>query len=586
MRKNEIAGVLNEIGVLLDLQGENPFKVRAYQQGARAIEAIEESELERLIATGELGAIKGIGEALGKKIVELHTTGRLEFFERLRASVPAGLVEMMDIPGLGAKKVRALQAQLGITSVGELKAACEAGRVAELEGFGAKSQEKILAGIRNREAYGRRHLWWDAWNIAAPILAGLRQLAGVQRAEVAGSLRRGLETVGDLDFIVAATDAEPVMAWFTSLPEVGEVTARGSTKSSVRFRHGMQADLRLVPAAQFASALHHFTGSKEHNIAMRQRALARGWSLSEWGLTPVAPAGEAVAAASAPGVELGDEAAVFQALGLAYIAPELREGRGEIEAAAAGTLPRLIAAEDVRGAFHCHTTASDGRNTLREMAAAAAARGWEYLGISDHSVSSFQAHGLEPERLAAQIREIRALNATGQLPVFLFAGVECDILADGSLDYTAELRRELDFLVVSVHSAFSQDEETMTRRIVRALEQPGVTMLGHPTGRLLLRRDGYRVDLERVIDAAIAHGVIIELNATPSRWDLDWRYWRRAAERGLRCAINPDAHETNALDYVYGGVRAARKGWLTPEMVLNTRPRAEVSAHFAARRNA
>lgn len=576
MTKNEIADVLLEIATLLELQGENPFKVRAYQSGARVLEGMEEADLARLVAEGELRSVKGIGEALAEKISTLHTTGRLPFVEKLRAAVGPGLVELLEVPGLGPKKIRALHDKLGVDSVAALAAACTAGQVAELEGFGAKTQEKLLAGVRNREAYGRRHLWWDAAELAGAILAGLRALPAVRRAEAAGSLRRGLETVGDLDFIVAAEDPAPVVAWFVAQPGVREVTAHGDTKASVRFESGLQADLRLVPAEQFAFTLHHFTGSKEHNVQLRQRALARGWSLSEWGLT-------AVGGTDTPPPPVAAEEDLFRALGLAYIPPELREGRGEIEAAEHGDLPCLITAADTRGAFHNHTAASDGRNTLAEMAAAAGALGWEYLGIADHSKSSFQARGLHEDRLLAQVEEIRALNASGHCPVRLFAGTECDILPDGSLDFADEILARLDYVVVSVHSAFGQDEATMTARIVRALEHPRTTMLGHLTGRLLLRREGYAVDVGRVIDAAVANGVVIELNANPWRLDLDWRHWRRAAERGLLCAINPDAHDTAGLEHVRAGINAARKGWLVPEQVITTWPLARIEEWLGRR---
>jgi DNA polymerase (family 10) len=584
MTKNEIADILIQIGTLLELKGENPFKVRAYQAGARAIEAIEESELARLIAAGELESVKGIGEALARKIGELHVTGRLEFYEKLRASIAPGLIEMLEIPGLGPKKIKALHEKLDIASIAELQAACAAGRVAELDGFGAKSQEKILAGIANRIAYGQRHLWWDAAEVAAPILAGLRALRQVQRAEAAGSLRRGLETVGDLDFIVAAREVGPVVAWFVAQPGVQEVTAQGETKASVRFASGLQADLRIVPAAQFVFALHHFTGSKDHNVQMRQRALTRGLSLSEWGLVPAAGEGTAKEKAENGGsVKAKSEAELFAALGLKFIPPELREGLGEIEAAEQGELPRLIEPADLRGAFHNHTTASDGRNTLTEMVAAAQALGWAYVGIADHSRASFQANGLTAERLLAQVAEIRALNASHRFKIHVFAGTECDILADGRLDFDDDTLGQLDYVVVSVHNAFAQDEATMTRRIIHALEQPHVTMLGHLTGRLLLRREGYAVDVGRVIDAALANRVVVELNANPSRLDMDWRHWRKAAERGLLCAINPDAHATDQLRYVSAGVTAARKGWLTKEQVLNTRPLAEVAKVLRAK---
>lgn len=588
MTKNEIAEVLDQIATLLELKGENPFKVRAYSAGARALEAIEPEDLARLVERDELQSVKGIGEALAEKIAALHRTGKLEFYERLKASVEPGLVEMLEIPGLGPKKIRALHDRLGITDIAALTAACRDGRVAALTGFGEKSQHKLLEGIANREAYARRHLWWEAEAEAMPILRGLRALPQVQQAEAAGSLRRGLETVGDLDFIVAAEDVGPIVEWFCAMPGVKEVTARGETKASVRFASGLQADLRLVPEDQFAFALHHFTGSKAHNVELRHRALTRDLSLSEWGLEPAAGEGTVKEKAEATSARhrgrIKSEADLFAALGLHPIPPELREGMGEIEAAESGLLPKLVEAADLRGAFHNHTTASDGRNTLAEMTAAADALGWEYLGIADHSKSSFQANGLSEERLAAQVADIAALNASGRYRCRIFSGVECDILPDGRLDYADDVLATLDYVVVSVHSAFAQSEEEMTRRIVRAIEHPCTTMLGHISGRLLLRRPGYAVDHGRVIDAAIANHVAIELNASPLRLDMDWRHWRRAAERGLRCVINPDAHDTASLQHVRAGVLAARKGWLTREQVVNTRPVGEVMGALRPRR--
>jgi DNA polymerase (family 10) len=627
--KNEIADVLTEIGTLLELKGENPFKVRAYQAGARALEGIEEKELGELIAKDELQSVRGIGEALGEKIAALYQTGRLDYYDNLKLSIGPGLVEMLQIPGLGPKKIRALRDKLGVADIASLAKACLEGRVAELDGFGEKTQEKLLAGIKNREAYGRRHLWWDAAEVAEVIVSGLRKLPQVKRAEAAGSLRRGLETVGDLDFIVAASEIAPVVEWFVAIPGVKEVTARGETKASVRFDSGLQADLRIVPDDQFVFALHHFTGSKDHNVQMRQRALARGLSLSEWGLVPAEGEGtvkDKVARGSggppAPPTEVGgpraedrqesnlrtgssdrlspssvlrppasmprlteiaSESQLFAALGLHYIPPELREGMGEIEAAEKGELAPLVELKDLRGAFHNHTTASDGRNTLAEMTAAAEAMGWEYLGIADHSKSSFQANGLSEERLLKQVAEIRALNDSKRFVTHVFAGVECDILPDGKLDFEDDLLRQLDYVVASVHNVLTQDEATMTARIIRAIEHPCTMMLGHVTGRLLLRREGYRVDVAKTIDAAIANGVIIELNASPFRLDMDWRHWRKAAERGLLCAINPDAHETESLKHVRNGINAARKGGLSRQHVFNTLSLAEVSAHFQAR---
>lgn len=599
MTKNEIADILNEIAVLLELKGENPFKTRAYQSGARALESLEE-DLGTVIAEARLQEIKGVGEALSKKIIELHSTGRLRFYEELRASIPPGMVEMLQIPGLGPKKIIALNQKLAVDSIASLAKACAEGLVAGLPGFGEKTQEKIVAGIKNREAYGRRHIWWDAFATAEPILEGLRALPQVKRAEHAGSLRRGMETVGDLDFIVAATEIAPVVDWFTSRPGIKEVTAKGETKASVRYESGLQADLRIVPLEQFAFALHHFTGSKDHNVQMRQRALARGLSLSEWGLVPAEGAGtvkEKVAGqkpAAEPAVsgvgepsggpgKIETEEALFRALGLPFISPELREGLGEIEAAEGGFLPKLVEHQDLRGAFHNHTTASDGRNTLAEMVAAAEALGWDYLGIADHSKASFQANGLTEERLLKQVADIQALNTSKRFKTYVFTGTECDILADGRLDFDDATLAQLDYVVASVHNAFAQSEADMTARIIKALESGRVTMLGHLTGRLLQRREGYLVTTSKIVDAAIANNVVIELNASPWRLDMDWRHWRRAAERGVLCSINPDAHETDALTFVRTGVIAARKGWLTRDQIVNTKPLAEMKGWLEKR---
>jgi len=591
MTKNEIADVLEDIATLLELKDENPFKVRAYRAGARALEGIEESELGQLIADEKLRSVKGIGDALVQKITELHTTGRLEFYESLKASIEPGLVELLQVPGVGPKKIKALHTQLKVNGIATLAQACRDGKVAALAGFGEKTQQKILEGIANREAYGRRHLWWDAFEVAEPILAGLRTLPDVLQAEHAGSLRRGLETVGDLDFIVAARAVTPVVDWFCSMPDIKEVTARGETKASVRFFSGLQADLRIVPLDQFAFALHHFTGSKDHNVQMRQRALSRGLSLSEWGLVPAEGEGTVKRKVVTPGANdahasIRSEKELFAALGLRFVPPELREGMGEVDFAELHDLPRLVEPGDLKGAFHNHTTASDGRNTLAEMAAAADALDWAYLGIADHSKSSVQAKGLTEDRLAQQIADIRTLNASKRFRTHVFTGTECDILPDGRLDFDDALLDQLDYVVVSVHSVFTQSEDEMTARLIKAIEHPQTTMLGHVTGRLLLRRDAYRLNFTKVIDAAVANRVIVELNASPWRLDLDWRHWRKAAEKGLICSINPDAHETATLTHVRAGVLAARKGWLTQEHVFNTRPLDEVKRYFEERKSA
>lgn len=586
MRKAEIVEVLEDIAVLLELKGENPFKIRAYATGARALDTLED-DLESVIAEGRLTSIKGIGSALVDKIETLHKTGELEYYSNLRDSIAPGLIEMLEIPGLGGKKVKKLHDALGVESVEALKAACEVGEVAALKGFGEKSEEKILSGIANRAAYAQRHLWWEARTVAELILEGLRALSEVERAETAGSLRRLKETVGDLDFIVASAQPEPVMDWFVKQSGVVEVSAHGRTKSSVRFEGGLQADLRVVPAEQFPFALHHFTGSKEHNVALRQRALSLGYSLSEWGIS------EDGGRRTEDG-RITSETELFEFLGLREIPPEMREGMGELELYTqpeeSGNgddlkpTPELLESSQIRGVFHNHTTASDGRASLEEMAAGAEAFGWAYLGIADHSKASFQAKGLDDARVFKLIESIRALNESGETPVHLFSGIECDILPDGSLDLESATLEALDYTVMSVHSSFTQSEATMTERVIRAIEHPATCMLGHPTGRILLRREPYEIDLQKVVDAAIANRVIIEINANPSRLDMDWRLWRRAAERGLMCAINPDAHSVEGLTHYEAGVNIARKGAIPPGQILNCRDLAGVKRWFAERK--
>lgn len=596
MNKADIVDVLEDIAVLLELKGDNPFKIRAYSTGARVLETME-ADLDEVIAEGRLASIKGIGSALVDKIETLHATDELEFYSNLRESIAPGLIEMLEIPGLGGKKVKKLHDALGVESVDALKAACEAGEVAALKGFGAKSQEKIVSGIANRAAYAKRHLWWNARAVAEPILVALRALPQVERAEAAGSLRRLKETVGDLDFIVAAADSQPVMDWFVGQNNVQEVTAHGATKSSVRFTSGLQADLRVVAAAQFAFALHHFTGSKEHNVAMRQRALGLGYSLSEWGFSEgrrqrAEDKRSKDDAKVAPPIE--SEKELFEFLGLREIPPEMREGMGELETYLDGvtstspgqepTVPSLVELSQIRGVFHNHTTASDGRATIEEMAEAAAALGFDYLGLADHSKASYQANGLSDERVIKMIDQIRDFNESGESAVHVFSGIECDILPDGLLDLGDATLEALDYAVMSVHSSFSQSEEAMTARVICAIEHPSTMMLGHPTGRILLKREPYKIDLDKVIDAAIANRVIIEINANPRRLDMDWRLWRRAAEKGLMCAINPDAHRVEGLAHFEAGVNIARKGGIPAEQILNCRDSAGVAQWFHQRK--
>ena len=577
MDKKDIVEVLERIGTMMEIKGENPFKIRAYSAGARTLQTMEE-DLGDVIEEGRLGDIPGIGKALTEKIETLYATGELEFYNKLVASVPSGLMDMLDIPGLGGKKIKVLHEKLDVDSIETLTVACQEGRVAELKGFGKKTEEKILSGIKNREAYAARHLWWDAQSMVKKILPGLEELPEVERVEAAGSFRRGMETVGDLDFLVASSNPTPIMDWFTSMDGIVEVTAHGETKSSVRFEGGMQADLRVVPSEQFYFALHHFTGSKDHNVRMRQKALSLGLSLSEWGLRPEE---EKDSSRKAGPVEANSEEDIFKALGLQFVPPALREGMGEVEAAERNELPELLEFSDLKGCFHNHTTASDGRNTLEEMAEEADRRGWEYLGISDHSKASFQANGLDEERLLKQVNMIKEINQSGKFRVHLFSGSEVDILSGGKLDFDDIDMETLDYVVASVHAGLTQDEETMTARLIKVLEHPKVTMLGHMSGRLLLKREPSRMNIQKIIDAAIANGKIIELNANPMRLDMDWRHWRRAAEKGLLCCINPDAHALHHFDFQYAGVLAARKGWLTAKEVFNTRTVTEVKEYLA-----
>lgn len=572
MDKKQVAAVLEEIAALLELQGENPFKSRAYLAAARAIEAAEQ-EPPDLVETGALKNLKGIGEALAEKITELVRTGRMRYHEEQRAKFPPGLLDLLQVPGLGPKKVKAVYDRLGVGTLADLEAACRAGKVAHLEGFGAKTQENILKGIERLRSHAGRFLLSEALPLVLDLRAALASHPAARRVEVAGSLRRRRETVNDIDLIASATDPAALMRGFTTHPLVAAVLAHGPTKASVRLKTSIQADLRVVAEAEFPFALHHFTGSMEHNVAMRNRAIARGLKMNEYGLfegeTPL---------------PCRDEAAIFERLGLAYIPPELREDLGEIEAAERGALPALVEEGDLTGTFHCHTTWSDGLNSLEEMAAAARQMGYAYLGIADHSEAAKYAGGLTRQQVAEQHAAIERLNGTFR-DFRLLKGIEADILADGALDYDGETLRRFDYVVASVHSRFTMDAATMTARLLKALSHPKVTMLGHVSGRLLLQREPYLFDLEAVLQAAARHQVVVEINANPRRLDLDWRHLRRARELGVLLAINPDAHSTEGLRDIAYGVGVARKGWCTKSDILNARPLPEVLA-FLARRKA
>jgi DNA polymerase (family 10) len=572
MDKAEVAAILDEIGTLLELQGENPFRCNAYHAAARIIGQLE-ANLAGLIEQDKLDTIPGIGETLKDKITALVKTGHLPFYEDLKKNLPAGLLEMLRIPGMGPKKVKALWEQLDIDDLAKLKAACEAGKVADLKGFGAKTQQKILEGLQFLGQVGQRVRIDQALPLAMSLVEGLRKKCpGIRRIELCGSLRRRKETIADIDILVSSDDPASIMDAFVELPGVEQVIAKGDTKSSVNVGEGagrdrvlMQADLRVVSDKQFPFALHYFTGSKEHNIAMRARAQARGLKLNEYEL-----------AGDKKSIPCNSEEDIFQALDLDYIPPELRENTGEIEAAEKHLLPKLIEPGDIHGIFHCHTSWSDGAATLEEMAEAARKLGLQYLGIADHSQSLTVANGLSPERVRKQQAEIDRLNARCK-GFHLFKGTECDILPDGSLDYDDELLASFDYVVASVHTHFGQPEKEMTERIIKAISHPRVTMLGHATGRLLLRRDAYKVDLEAVLQAAARHGKLIEINAHPQRLDIDWVHCKRARALGVQLVINPDAHSTHEVGYYEYGVGVARRGWLEKKDVFNTMTLAQVT---------
>ncbi len=580
MDNERVAAVLEEIGVLLELKGENPFKSRAYATAARALETLG-TPVGELVAQGRLGEVRGLGEALQQKVAELATTGRLGYHEELRASVPAGLLEMLQLPGLGPKKVRALHARLGVASVDALEAACREGRVAELEGFGVKTQAKILEGVAFRREHSSRHLLVEALGAAEEILEGLRAHPDVVRCSVAGSLRRWKEVVGDLDFVVSSRAPARVLDWFVTRPGVERVVAHGDTKASVLQGGGFQADLRVVTDAEYPFALAYFTGSKEHNVVMRQRAIARGLRLNEYGLFRSAEETRDVALR----VECATEEAIYHALDLGWVPPELREDHGEFVAAEGAAIPRLVEWTDLRGSLHNHSDWSDGRQTLEEIAAMAGELGCEYWAVTDHSRSSVVANGLDEGRVRRQLEAVAAVNASGAGDgCRLLTGSEVDILADGALDFPDELLAELDVVVASIHQGFGGEEGATTRRLIRAVENRQVHMLGHLTGRLLLRREGYRVNQRAVIDACAATGTWIELNASPQRLDLDWRLWGYAREKGVRCAINCDAHRLEHAGYLRLGAGVARKGWLTREDVVNTLPLTELRRELGRKR--
>ena len=570
MSKDQVAEVLIGIATLLELNGENPFKTRAYLNAARTIETMSEP-LDKVVAEGRLGEMKGIGEGIQKKITELVTTGKLAYYEELKAATPPGLVAMLEIPGLGPKKIKALHDELGIETVEQLEQACQGGQIAGLKGFGEKTQTNILEGIHRRRAYASRHLISAALPTAEPLLEALRSHPDVIRCSAAGSLRRHREVIGDIDLLASSKKPVEVIEFFTRQPGILNVIAKGETKASVLLEGGIQSDLRVVSDAEYPFALMYFTGSKDHNIVMRQRAIARDLRLNEYGLF------RSQAETRDPKllVKCRTEEEIFEKLGLHYIPPELREDMGEIAAAEKGPLPRLIEWTDLKGSLHNHSTWSDGHQRPVEIAKAMRELGLAYWGITDHSKASFQANGLNAGRVRQQLKEIKQINeelANEGSDFRLLTGAEVDILKDGKLDFEDALLAELEVVIASIHQSFNQTEAETTKRLIGAAQNPYVHILGHLTGRLLLEREPYKVDQRAVIDACAETGTWIELNAHPMRFDMDWRWWPYAKSKGVKCAINCDAHRFEDAGLLRLGAGIARKGWLTKEDVVNTLP--------------
>jgi len=583
MDKDLIAEVLVNVATLLELKGENPFKARAYTNAARALESMSEP-LEKVIAENRLSEIGGIGESIRKKITELVTTGKLAYYEELKAATPPGLVAMLDIPGVGPKKIKAVHDELGIETVEQLEAACKDGRVAKLKGFGEKTAANICAGISRRRDYASKHLISDALPIAESLLGALRSHPDVIRCSAAGSLRRHREIIGDIDLLASSKIPAEVLGFFTQLPGILNVIAKGETKASVLLEGGIQADLRVVSDAEFPFALMYFTGNKEHNIVMRQRAIDRGLRLNEYGLF------RSKTETRDPKllVRCKTEEEIFEKVGLNYIPPEMREDMGEIALAEKGPLPRLIEWTDLKGSLHNHSTWSDGHQRLDEIAKSMRELGLAYWGITDHSKSSVQANGLDPARVRRQLKEIQQINETlaeEGVGFRLLTGAEVDILRDGTLDFPDDLLAELDVVIASIHQSFNQTEAETTQRFIRAAENPYVHILGHLTGRLLLEREAYKVDQRAVVDACAATGTWIELNASPYRFDMDWRLWPYATSKGVRCVINCDAHRFEQAGYLRLGAGIARKGWLTKEEVVNTLPLEKLKKELKKKRN-
>ncbi len=573
MDKSDIANILEEMAVLLELKNANPFSIRAFHNAARAVESASE-DLKLLAETDTLTKIPGIGKGISAFIQDLFKHGKSKEHEKLKKSFPAGFLDILKIPGVGPKRAKILYEKLGIKNVAELQYACQENRLLGLDGFGEKSQANILRGIEHHMKSKGFFLVSDASEEAEAFLKYLRKKKEVSQISIAGSLRRRKEIVHDVDILVSTKNHPSVHKAFLKYPDVEQVSAKGDTKSSVILKSGLQVDLRTVSVTEYPYALQHFTGSKEHNVALRTIAKRMGCKMSEYGLFK----GKRLIACK-------NEEEIYRKLGLSYMEPELRENMGEIEASKKSKLPRdLIEEKDLKGTFHVHSTYSDGRASLEAMICRAAECGYEYVGISDHSKSAIYANGLSETRVREQQKEIDVLQKKCK-NMQIFRGIESDILEDGSLDYKDSVLASFDFIIASIHTRFKMDQKAMTKRILRAMENPHTTMIGHLTGRLLLGREGYQIDYEAIFEKAKQTGCVIELNANPHRLDIDWRMLKQLKLRKLRTVINPDAHDVGGFEDVRFGVGIARKGWLEKKDVINTMNVKEMENFLKRRKN-
>lgn len=570
LTNDQIATIFENCADMLQIKGESVHRWMAYRRGAETIRETPR-ELSAVAAEGALTDLPGIGKTLAEKIEELLETGKLSFYERLKEEVPVGVLEMMRINGVGPKKAALFWKELNLTSVAALEKAAQAGQLQQLSGMGQKSEQKIIDGIAalRRQNTGRTPLA-TAQPLAESILMRLLELPEALHGDIAGSIRRTRPTIGDVDILIAGHDPKPIMDVFVALPEVDTVLGHGDSKSSVTLQAGgLQVDVRVIPPERYGTALQYFTGSQQHNIKVRELALKAGYSLNEHALTPLKADGELD---HDNAITCATEAEVYERIGLPWVPPEMREDRGEIEAGRAGKLPAVITQDDIRGDLHMHTTYSDGKRTVREMAEAARERGREYIVITDHSRSLRVANGLSIERLMQLGEEVRAVNAEMGDAFHVFHGTEMDINADGSLDYPDDVLAQLDFVIASLHVGLDHDRERVTKRMLNAIRNPHVDLIGHPRAQQIGRREAAKLDMDAVLAAAAETGVALEINSNPVRLDLEAQYAQRAAEMGILISINTDAHDADHLDLMHYGVRTARRGWIRAEQVINTWP--------------